>query len=111
MDERRRPIGADCAVEHVADLLEEVYAANGLLVDQMDPILGSWATVSRSTIDRSIGLADQLRCGVRVRAQLCGLDPSRVLAGTKVWMALNRERSTNPASDRGIFRWSGKASA
>ncbi len=111
MDERRQPIGDDCTVEQVADLLDEVYAAKGLLADEMDRILGSRAAVSQSTIDRFTRLADQLRPGARARAQLSGLDPSRVLAGTKVWMARNRERSTNFASGRAASRWSGKATA
>jgi hypothetical protein len=111
MDERRQSIGDDCTVEQVADLLDEVYAANGLLADEMDRILGSRAAVSQSTIDRFTRLADQLRPGARARAQLSGLDPSRVLAGTKVWMARNRERSTNSASGRAASRWSGKATA
>jgi hypothetical protein len=111
MDERRRPIGDDCTVEQVADLLDEVYAANGLLADEMDRILGSRAAVSQSTIDRFTRLADQLRPGARARAQLSGLDPSRVLAGTKVWMARNRERSAISASGRAASRWSGQATA
>ena len=111
MDERRQPIGDDCTVEEVADLLDEVYAANGLLADEMDRILGSRAAVSQSTIDRFTRLADQLRPGARARAQLSGLDPSRVLAGTKVWMARNRERSAYSASGRAASRWSGEATA
>jgi hypothetical protein len=111
MDERRQPIGDDCTFEQVADLLDEVYAANGLLADEMDRILGSRAAVSQSTIDRFTRLADQLRPGARARAQLSGLDPSRVLAGTKVWMARNRERSVNSASGRAASRWSGQATA
>ena len=111
MDERRQPIGHDCTVEQVADLLDEVDAANGLLADEMDRILGSRAAVSQSTIDRFTRLADQLRPGARARAQLSDLDPSRVLAGTKIWMARNRERSADTASDRAASRWSGEASA
>jgi hypothetical protein len=110
MDEHRQPIGDNCTVEHVADLLDEVYAANGLLADEMDRILGSRAAVSQSTIDRFTRLADQLR-PARARAQLSDLDPSRVLAGTKIWMARNRERSANTASGRAASRWSGEASA
>ena len=113
MDERRQPIGDDCTVEQVADLLDEVYAANGLLADEMDRILGSRAAVSQSTIDRFTRLAHQLRPGARARAraQLSDLDPSRVLAGTKIWMARNRGRSANTASGRAASRWSGKATA
>jgi hypothetical protein len=103
MDERRQPIGDDCTAEQVADLLDEVDAANGLLADEVDRILGSRAAVSQSTIDRFTRLADQLRPGAQARAQLSGLDPSRVLAGTKVWMARNRDRAAD--------RWSGGASA
>jgi hypothetical protein len=111
MDERRQPIGDGCTVEQVADLLDEVDAANGLLADEMDRILGSRAAVSQSTIDRFTRLADQLRPGARARAQLSDLDPSRVLAGTKIWMARNRERSANKASGRAASRWAGEASA
>jgi hypothetical protein len=109
MDERRQPIGHDCTVEQVADLLDEVHAANGLLADEMDRILGSRAAVSQSTIDRFARLADQLRPGARARAQLSDLDPSRVLAGTKIWMARNRGRSATTASGRAASRWSGEA--
>lgn len=48
MDQRRQPIGDDCTVEQVADLLDEVYAANGLLADEMDRILGSRAASARA---------------------------------------------------------------
>jgi hypothetical protein len=109
MDERRQPIGDDCTVEQVADLLDEVYAANGLLADELDRILGSRAAVSQSTIDRFTRLADQLRPGARARAQLSDLDTSRVLAGTKIWMARNRGRSANTASGRAASRWPGEA--
>jgi hypothetical protein len=111
MDERWQPIGCDCTVEEVADLLDEVYAANGLLADELDCILGSRAAVSQGTIDRFTRLADRLRPGARARAQLSGLDPSRVLAGTKVWMARNHERSANSASGRAASHWSGEATA
>jgi hypothetical protein len=111
MDERRQPIEDDCTVEQIADLLDEVYAANGLLADEMDRILGSRAAVSQSTIDRFTRLADQLRPGARARAQLSGLDPSWVLAGTKVWIARDRERSANSASSRAASLWSGQATA
>jgi hypothetical protein len=111
MDQRRQPIGNDCTLEQVADLLDEVYAANGLLADEMDRILGSRAAVSQSTIDRFTRLADKLRPGARARAQLSRLDPSRVLTGTKVWIARNRERSAKSASGRAASRWSGQATA
>jgi hypothetical protein len=111
MDERRQPVADDCTVEQVADLLDEVYAANGLLADEMRRILMSRAAVSHSTIDRFTRLADQLRPGARARAQLCVLDLSRVLAGTKVWTLRNRERSANSASGRAASRWSGQATA
>lgn len=111
MDERRQPIGDDCTVEQVAELLDEVDAADGLLADEMDRILGSRAAVSQSSIDRFARVADQLRPGARARAQLCGLDPSRMLAHTKVWLTRNRGRSGNSASGRAASRWSGKATA
>jgi hypothetical protein len=111
LDECGQPIEDDCTLEQVADLLDEVYAANGLLADEMDRILGSRAAVSQSTIDRFTRLADQLRPGARARAQLSGLDPCQVLAGTKVWMARDRERSAKSASGRAASRWSGEATA
>jgi hypothetical protein len=111
MDERRQAIGDDCTVEQVADMLDEVYAANGVLADEIDRILGSRAAVGQSAIDRFTRLADQLRPGARARAQLSELDPSRMLAGTKVWMARNRERSGYSASGRAASRWSEQATA
>ena len=111
MDERRQPIGDGCTVEQVADLLDEVDAANGLLADELDRILGSRAAVSQSTIDRFTRLADQLRPGARARTQLSDLDPSQVLAGTKIWMARNRGWPANTASGRAASSWSGEASA
>jgi hypothetical protein len=110
MDEARQPIRDVCSAEHVADLLDEVYAANGLLAEGMDRILATRAAVSQATIDRFTRLADRLRPGARARAQLSGLEPSRVLAGTKVWMVRNRERVNASASGRAATRCSDAAS-
>jgi len=111
MDERRPPIRDHCSIEQVADLLDELYAANGLLAVEMDRTLGSRAAVSQATIDRFTHLADELRPGARARAELSDLDPSRVLAGTRVWLARNRERAAATVSGRAASRWSGEASA
>jgi hypothetical protein len=110
MSERRPPIGDDCSVEQVADLLDEVYAANGLLAAEMDRILGSCMAVSLDTIDRFTRLADELRPGAQARAEISDLDPTRVLAGTRVWLARNRERAAATASGRAAARWAGQAS-
>ena len=111
MAERRQPIGDNCGVEQVADLLDEVFAANGLLGDEVDRIVGVRSSVSQITIDRFARLADLLRQGAQARAQLSDLDPARVLAGTKVWMARNRDRAAGSASGPALGRWAGRASA
>jgi hypothetical protein len=111
MDEPRQPIGQDCTAEQIADLLDEVNAANSLLADEMNRILGSRAAVTQNTIDRFTRLTDQLRPGARARAQLSRLDASRVLAGTKIWIARNRQQSANSASRRAVSRWFGQATA
>ena len=111
MQERGRAIVDEYTVEQVADLLDEVYAASGLLAYGMDRILGYRTAASRSTIDRFTRLADQLRPGSRARAQLSEINPSRVLAGTKLWQGRNRERSANSSSGRAAHHWSGKATA
>ncbi len=111
MKERVQPIVDEYTVEQVADLLDEAYAASGLLAYGMDRILRSRAAVNQSTIDRFTRLADQLRPGSGARAQLSEIDPSRVLAGTRLWLGRNRQRSANSPSARAASHLSGKATA
>jgi hypothetical protein len=111
MSESQPPVGDECSDEQVADLLDEICAGDGLLAVEMLRILGSRVVLTQSTVDRFTRLADQLRPAARARAQLSGLDPSRVLAGTKVWLARNRDRLANSSSGRAATRWWGEASA
>jgi hypothetical protein len=101
----------DAVVELVADLLDEVYAANGLLADEIDRILGSRAAVSQSTIDLFTRLADRLQPGATARSRLSSLDPCLVLAGTRVWMARNRERLNRSGLKSVTSCWSGEVPA
>jgi hypothetical protein len=93
--------------EQIADLIQEVYDANGLVADEVDRLLGSRVAVSGAIIDRFTRLADRLRPGASARAELSALDPSLLLAGTSVWMA-RRHQAANRASASAAV-WSGDA--
>lgn len=113
MDQRagRQPDVSVTTPEQVADLIQEVYEANGLLADEVDCILGSRAAVSDATIDRFTRLADRLRPGAAARAHLADLDSSLLMAGTSVWMVRRRQGAACSASGRAALRWSGEESA
>ena len=109
-DDAAQPTEAGQLAEQVADLLEEVYAANDRLATEVDRIIGSRAAVSPSTIERISQLAEDLRPAVSARAQLSDLDPALLLAGTSVWIAQRRAR-THSAAARAAHRWSDGAPA
>ncbi|MCW2530157.1 MAG: hypothetical protein JWM76_5017 [Pseudonocardiales bacterium] len=114
MDEKtsRRQRAANASrVEQIADLLDEVCAANGLLAKEVARASRTSSLVNLKTSHHCIRLADQQRPGSKARAALSTLDPHVVLAGTSVWMARHRARETFPASARASARWSGQASA
>jgi hypothetical protein len=95
------------SVEQVADLLDEVYAANGLLAEEMDRISSSRAAVSQATVDRFLRLAEQLRDGAQARATQSDLDPSLLLAGASAWRARRQPRDGRSAGTRRASgRWS-----
>jgi hypothetical protein len=98
-------------VEQVADLLDEVYAANGLLAEEVDRIIGSRAAVSQATVERFARLAEQLRGGAQARATLSALDPALLLAGASAWTARRHARDSATAARRAAARWSGEVSS
>ncbi|HEY3717769.1 MAG TPA: hypothetical protein VGL39_24860 [Jatrophihabitantaceae bacterium] len=113
MDDSARAdqLRATPTVEQVADLLDEVYAANGLLAEEVDRIIGSRAAVSQATVERFTRLAEQLRDGAQARATLSALDPALLLAGASAWRARRRARDDATAARRAATRWSAEDSS
>ena len=93
-------------VEEVADLLEKVHAANGRVAAELDLVLGSRASVSQTTVERFVRLADDLRPGADARSELAGLDPGLLMDGTWLWMQRTGTRRSS-ASARAAHLWSG----
>lgn len=78
---------ADPTAAAVADLIDAVEAAAGLLAEELDGIAASRAPVSEGTALRLEVLAARLRPAVRMRARLGDLEPAALEAGVRVWVA------------------------
>jgi hypothetical protein len=93
VDEHGRLVCDIRSVDHVADLLDELCAANGVLGNEAWLIAQRVGGGTPVGIDRLSRLSDPTRPGARACAQLCAVTPSRMLAGTRVWLARNRAAS------------------
>jgi hypothetical protein len=98
-------------VEDVADLLDEVSAANELLAEEMDRMGGFCAAVSQETAARFLRLAQQLRDGARAWATLVCLGSAPRLVGDSAWRARRRLRGGATAARRTWACCSGEATS
>lgn len=90
MSERRLRIVDDSGADDVADMLDELYAANRLLVDELDRILESSPAAGTAPPSRHGRLAEHLRAGVRARGALAAMESTRMNAGVRVWLDRHR---------------------
>lgn len=106
MDQRGRPmkaVAAATSADDVADLIQDVYLANGLLADEVERIRGGRSSVDHATIERLSRMADTLRPGAAARARLSELDAQLVLAGTAIWVC--RREAAAVAAGHEPYRW------
>lgn len=89
--------------ERVADLLEVLHVANGLMGAEIDRLLGSRASVSPATVECLGRLAAELRPGAAAKARLAAIDLEVLLAGARVWHDRLRV-GPDCASSRGAAR-------
>lgn len=109
MDQQGRRIQSVDATsaDDVADLIQEVYVANGLLAHEVERIRGAHTSVDHATIERLSRMTDTLRPGAAARARLSELDAQLVLAGTAIWVS--RREADALAAEGEPFRWDSPA--
>ncbi len=78
------------ARERVADLLEEVAAANALVRRELTPIADGQLAISQTMLDRLATVIDRTRPAAAARARLGALPAAALLDGVLAWRARGR---------------------
>lgn len=78
------------APDEVADLLDQVAAANALVHRELMPITGGQLAISQAMLDRLANVIDQTRPAAAARARLGTLSATVLLNGVLAWRARSR---------------------